>query len=229
MVYNMIDRNSVSPTLRWQATEGSLVVAAIFRKKLQQSPDGKKISNDGDAVWGWHSGLPNGGLSGGVYEVRFEDGRAIVNHTISNSKPAELLKTNTIYYWAVWMWDDQGVNIIKTSRQIPFLTVTDDNTSFYAKEPFQLKGSWHLTEALDNLGNDATQDYSLKNFEIKAEACESEGTIAINQTDHQLVFGPDEIRFLDYRGQILYSDCNHLIGELQQGGAKVYTVTYVRD
>jgi hypothetical protein len=105
-----------TPVLSWDSVKSNIVCAAIFAKSIQS--DDHTITNDtSDIVWIWHSGL-SGGKNG---LVKFEEGIRNFNQ----SQPESLLRAAPLdegqtYYWAVWAWDNSGIIIKFSSRQLKF-------------------------------------------------------------------------------------------------------------
>ncbi len=111
-----VDTVPPTPVLSWDSVKSNIICAAIFINSIQT--DDKTITNDtSDIVWIWHSGL-SGGENG---LVKFEQGVSQINP----DKPESLLRAPPLnngqtYYWAVWAWDNSGIKINFSSRQLKF-------------------------------------------------------------------------------------------------------------
>jgi hypothetical protein len=111
-----VDTVPATPVLSWDSVESKIVCAAIFKDSIQC--DDHAITNDtSDIVWIWHSGLSGGG--NGL--VKFDQGVRQIN----SDKPEALLRAAPLnqgqtYYWAVWAWDNSGIRINFSSRQLKF-------------------------------------------------------------------------------------------------------------
>ena len=111
---NIVDTVTPMPVLKWDSLETELIVAAIFSSPIQELNG--EISNTGDIVCIWHSGLEQGvdGL------VSFTEGRRIAAGDLDSLSPPQPLPAMQTYYWGVWSWDDSGIKIIYSSRQLTF-------------------------------------------------------------------------------------------------------------
>jgi hypothetical protein len=111
-----VDTVPPTPVLSWDSVKSNIVCAAIFANSIQS--DDQTITNDtSDIVWIWHTGL-SGGENG---LVKFEQGVRQIN----TSQPESLLRAAPLnqgqtYYWAVWAWDNSGITIKFSSRQLKF-------------------------------------------------------------------------------------------------------------
>ena len=111
-----VDTVPPTPVLSWDSVKSNIVCAAIFVNSIQTND--QTITNDTlDIVWIWHSGL-SGGENG---LVKFEQGVRQIN----TSQPESLLRAPPLnngqtYYWAVWAWDNSGITIKFSSRQLKF-------------------------------------------------------------------------------------------------------------
>lgn len=107
--------DDLTPGLAWRSNGEDLEFAAIFLKLPRQS--GGKIKNKADVVWAWHSKLGPGGNG----SAAFEDGVAVRDGELTDMVPQPLLPGRA-YYWAVWAWDDNGIDITSSSRVGYFIT-----------------------------------------------------------------------------------------------------------
>lgn len=113
----IIDTVPSTPVLAWDSTNSNIICAAIFKDKILV--ENNSIINDtSDIVWIWHSGLSKG--SNGL--VRFEDGIRKMNITQDDTlqNPDTLIK-GQIYYWGVWAWNNSGIKINFSSRELRFI------------------------------------------------------------------------------------------------------------
>jgi hypothetical protein len=114
---DIIDTVPSTPVLSWEPVESEIVCAAIFKESIQS--DNHLITNDtSDIVWIWHSGLSAG--KNGL--VKFEQGVSEIDPVKPESDlRAEPLNQGQIYYWAVWAWDNSGIEINFSSRELKFV------------------------------------------------------------------------------------------------------------
>jgi hypothetical protein len=109
----MTDTLNSVPCLIWDSLGIDILTAAIFNRPIQVK--GGEISNARDMIWQWHSGM----LTGREGDVQYSDGRNVIHDTIDYLNPARALDSGH-YYWAVWGWNQSGVRIWYSSRQLEF-------------------------------------------------------------------------------------------------------------
>ncbi len=102
------------PIFEWFATGKRLVAGAVFRSNISVSQG--TISNPGAAVWIWHSGL----TSGREGFVRWSQGVTVQDSVLEPVEPVDSLEIGRSYVWAVWAWDDQGLEVTHSSPEIFF-------------------------------------------------------------------------------------------------------------
>ena len=113
----IIDTVPSTPTLAWDSINSNIICAAIFKNNILV--ENNSIINDtSDIVWVWHSGLAKGrnGL------VKYEDGIRKMN--IAQDDPLQnpdSLIDGQIYYWGVWAWNNAGIEINFSSRELKFV------------------------------------------------------------------------------------------------------------
>ena len=114
---DIIDTVPSTPTLSWEKVESDIVCAAIFKNSINAG--NHSINNDvSDIIWIWHSGLAGG--ENGL--VQFEHGiKEIDPDNPDSSSEPEPLMHGEIYYWAVWAWDNSGIEIRFSSRELRFV------------------------------------------------------------------------------------------------------------
>jgi len=114
---DIIDTVTPKPTLSWEKVESEIICAAIFKNSIDA--DNNSIKNDAsDIVWIWHSGLAEG--ENGL--VKFEHGiKEIDPDNLDSTSEPEPLVQGKIYYWAVWAWDNSGIEIRFSSRELRFI------------------------------------------------------------------------------------------------------------
>lgn len=114
---DIIDTVTTTPTLSWEEVESNIICAAIFKNSIVV--DNKSVKNgESDIVWIWHSGL-SGGENG---LVQFSDGIKEFDTDNPESVPKpEPLMQGEVYYWAVWAWDNSGIEIRFSSRELRFV------------------------------------------------------------------------------------------------------------
>lgn len=114
---DIIDTVPSAPTLSWEKVESEIVCAAIFKNKIYVE-DNIIVNDTSDIVWIWHSGLANG--ENGL--VQFEHGTKKINpdnpESVIDPYP---LEQGEVYYWAVWAWDNSGIEIRFSSRELRFV------------------------------------------------------------------------------------------------------------
>ncbi len=113
---DIIDTVTSTPTLSWERVESEIVCAAIFKNKINVK-NGTIVNDTSDIVWIWNSGL----LKGENGLVKFEQGKKSINtdspESVNNPDP---LEQGEVYYWAVWAWDNSGIEIRFSSRELRF-------------------------------------------------------------------------------------------------------------
>jgi hypothetical protein len=172
----LLDRTTNEPSLAWTNTGDELVAAAIFKNRIRLDAKNTLIQNEEAAVWGWHSGLGTGGVeAGNKYVVDFRDGRMVKHGLIMETEMARPLKYDSVYYWLVWVWDENGTKIIKSSREIPILVTKDAALpSINVSHVSQLMGTWNLVSAVDlNSGENVTDQFYLRKMEIRNGDCKA--------------------------------------------------------
>lgn len=113
----LVDAVNDRPLFRWRATGQRLVAMAIFPSRIVVNNN--SIVNSAASVWRWDSSFP----SGKDGEVSYNDGRRL-NPTQKPVYVPEKVPTALPlgrYVWCVWAWDDAGINIRYSSRELPFL------------------------------------------------------------------------------------------------------------
>lgn len=115
----LLDAVNNRPVFRWKPTGQKLVAVAIFSNPV--FIDNNLIVNSAAAVWRWDSSFPTGKDG----EVSYNDGQRMqgVDDTqkpiyVKGNVPAALPAGN-LYVWCVWAWDDAGINIRYSSRELP--------------------------------------------------------------------------------------------------------------
>lgn len=111
---NSVDTITSTPPIRWDSVDSKLIVSAIFINPIQVA-DGK-IQNTNDIVWIWHSGLAN--VNNG--RVTFEEGRSLSGNAIEDTDQPIPLPAFHQYYWGVWGWNESGIKVQYSSRQMTF-------------------------------------------------------------------------------------------------------------
>lgn len=116
--YKYVDLVSKKPALRWNEPKDlKFTAAVIFKNRISTKTN--SISNIEDIVWMWHSGLGTGTQG----NVRYTDGRNVVDGEIKNDQVATPLIIGKPYTWAVWSWDAKGEKIIASSREQLFYVI----------------------------------------------------------------------------------------------------------
>ena len=108
------DTTTTTPEFSWRSTGQKFVYLAVFTSNIEVR--NKQIINREDNVWSWHSGLGTGREG----NVKFEHGRDMVDGKMLESGPPTPLVPGETYVWAVWAWDDQGIEITYSSQEIRF-------------------------------------------------------------------------------------------------------------
>ena len=110
-----ITPKSNTPSFAWRTTGSKFVVLTIFGDKIDLR--GETVANPQDVVWTWHSGIGKG--RGG--NVSFSDGVDVRNGEISSPATATSLAPNSIYYIAIWGYDD-AYNLMYSSKEYKYQT-----------------------------------------------------------------------------------------------------------
>jgi hypothetical protein len=111
---NIVDTITPTPILKWDSVQNRLIITAIFVNPVQITNG--KLVNTNDIVWIWHSGLEDG--KDGC--VAFEEGRSISDGMIENLSQPIPLPALRQYYWGVWGWNESGIKVLYSSRQMTF-------------------------------------------------------------------------------------------------------------
>ena len=111
---NLLDTVTPAPVIRWNSVQTKLIITAIFSQPIQVVNG--RVVNSNEIVWIWHSGLENGKDGW----VAFEEGRNISDGDLENLSQPTPLATSHQYYWGVWSWDESGVKVRYSSRQMTF-------------------------------------------------------------------------------------------------------------
>ncbi len=121
---NLIELNSPTagevvtndqPHFSWKSSGNTMVFLGLFTKSI--SIKGKNISNVNDIVWAWHSGLGKGRAG----DVEFLEGVDVLNGELITDRPPSPLFNGQMYYWAVWAWNEEGIEITHSSNEFYFL------------------------------------------------------------------------------------------------------------
>jgi len=110
-----ITPKSNTPSFAWRTTGSRFIVLAIFEDKIDL--EGKTVTNPQDVIWTWHSGIGKGREG----NVSFSDGADMKNGEISNPAIATFLEPNSIYYVAIWGYDDAD-NVMYSSKEHRYQT-----------------------------------------------------------------------------------------------------------
>ena len=100
----------------WDSIGETHVFLGIFTKSIDVSNN--TIVNINDNIWAWHTGLGTG-RDGDVF---FNDGYDVLEGTIDTSHLPTPLTSGESYYWAVWAWNEKGLDI-KYSSEENYFTV----------------------------------------------------------------------------------------------------------
>ena len=110
-----ITPKSNTPSFAWRTTGSKFMVLTIFEDKIDLR--GKTVANPQDVVWTWHSGVGKGREG----NVSFSDGADVEKSEISNPATATSLEPNSIYYIAIWGYDD-AYNLMYSSKEYKYQT-----------------------------------------------------------------------------------------------------------
>jgi hypothetical protein len=111
---NAVDTITPTPTIRWDSVQTKLIVTAIFIHPIQVTNG--KIENTNDIIWIWYSGLEDGKDGW----VTFEEGRSISDGMMDNLGQPIPLPALHQYFWGVWGWNESGIKVLYSSRQMTF-------------------------------------------------------------------------------------------------------------
>lgn len=159
-----IDLNLPEPIFEWKPINRTNVVAAISKKPFILNSNGKSINNRDDVVWLWYKEWNTGIISQGKRNVNYEDGKGCKAGVCEQINPLPL-KTGELYYWAVWAWSEDGVNLEFSSKAIPFIVESIKSLPVVSLK--QLDGIWDLDYAQETLSQtDVTNVFSVRNMDI---------------------------------------------------------------
>lgn len=105
-----------TPQFVWEAPKNEITMLGVFNRPIEINSDGS-ILNITDLVWVWHSGLGNGRIG----NVFFNDGRSINGDDITSVTNPIPLERGRTYFWAVWAWDDFGLDLTHSSTESDFV------------------------------------------------------------------------------------------------------------
>ena len=176
-----LSKLSPTPGFSWFDTGDSIVACAIFKGRV--SVEDSKRLNAVNAVWMWNSGLQTGNHSGGKVFVQYSDGRPVVNGIIQQNSDPVPLELNQTYTWLVWTWDNQGINIVKSSFEIPFMVGRGVLPVVSLSDTSTIIGSWVLSEAMLSNGTDITSSYSIRKILFHSTA-----SVELIKSDSSKVF-----------------------------------------
>lgn len=98
----------------WKVTGQKYVYLGIFTDRIIVKDN--SIINIDKNIWAWHSGLGKG-REGSLY---FSDGFDVINGELQEDSPPTPLPVGE-YYWAIWAWDDDGITITASSKEMYFI------------------------------------------------------------------------------------------------------------
>jgi hypothetical protein len=113
---SVTDTLNSMPVFRWDSMDINILTVAIFTNSIDVRDN--EIKNTEDIIWQWHSGMENGKEG----YVQYSDGRNVLHgtmDTIDYQHPATPLDAG-LYYWAVWGWNQSGIRIWYSSRELKF-------------------------------------------------------------------------------------------------------------
>lgn len=109
------DTVSATPAFTWVQTNCRLVFVGIFADRIIVKD--RRILNPNDIIWAWHSGLGTG-REGSIY---FADGVDVKQGSLQMGVSPTPLQGRRGYIWAVWAWDDDGLKIARSSKEMFFV------------------------------------------------------------------------------------------------------------
>jgi parallel beta-helix repeat protein len=97
------------PGFSWSTGQSALTFVGLF----DQPPVVRRneVTNTGNMIWAWHSGLANVGAGA----VNYEQGIRVVAGRLTARTPEPLISGRT-YYWSVWGWNASGLTIVASSQ-----------------------------------------------------------------------------------------------------------------
>lgn len=103
-------------TFTWNSTKRKIMMVSLFKQVIQISNN--QIANPQDIVWLWTP--PAGTTDPGT--ASFSGGK-IASYRNKKFALSDIPQTNPlplgIYVWAVWAWEDKGLTIVASSRELP--------------------------------------------------------------------------------------------------------------
>jgi hypothetical protein len=102
----------------WQPTNYKKIMVAIFDDVIKV--ENNEISNKSAIKWLWTSQSDKGSVLINEGKIStFQNDKFILSEI---PKTGFTLKSGS-YVWCVWAWDDKGLNIIASSKEIPFKVI----------------------------------------------------------------------------------------------------------
>jgi|GEM_PF-3955854 hypothetical protein len=157
-----------TPTFSWVYTGDSIIACAIFSGRI--SLENNERVNSSNAVWMWNSGLNTGTYSNGNVQIQYGDGRAVINGVMQENASPGPLQINQCYTWMVWAWDSQGLKIVKSSLEIPFIVGSGVLTAVTLSDTNEIKGAWILNQATRSNGTNVTSSYPIRQIIVNSSS-----------------------------------------------------------
>lgn len=153
---NHIDTVLNEPRLVWYDPENyKLKAVAIFDKQIKLTKDGQRILNTEDIVWTWNSGMDSGYYYDQKMEIKYSWGKMVHSASIAEG-PVVPLVSGKIYSWLVWAWNDNGTQVIASSREIPF--IVNGIKTISVESVRQIEGTWHINKLTNADGDEIIDD-----------------------------------------------------------------------
>ena len=130
-----VDALPVDPEFKWKDIGNKLVCAAIFDENIRIND--RKIQNVSNIIWTWNNSFDSGYNNNNIWNIKYSYGKMVKNGNIVPGSPTNL-EYNKGYVFAVWYWNDDGTEIVASSRPIPFFVTDKWTDSIKLTDPRQM-------------------------------------------------------------------------------------------
>ncbi len=237
---SLFDHLNNTPLFRWKIIDNPIIAVAIFKNIIKASSN-NTIGNPEDIVWLWHSGLSKAKIINGEFmEIAFANGGGFQDGKVVGLPK---LQDNHVYFWAIWGWDEMGIEVTRSSCQIPFLVNSIPDTVTLTK-PRSIVGEWKLKKAIRIISQplDVTDSFFIRKLSlsideiITAEDCFSSLSLEIKDSNDIYTFGT----WNNLRNTVILSDslrisqirvtCNQFSGIIENSAnGELYAIEFEDD